>query len=87
GCARVHAAHTYAHRYWTFLDTVEKQPRAVAPARGLSQGDIDAIYRRRHKRAGESAALFRRAAKMPVWSARRWRTVWDATKTAVNRGI
>lgn len=85
GYDELHRAHTYAHRMQQVLATLAGLASGCAPARRLAQRDVDDIYQRRHKQAGQAAALFRDARRQPVLSSDRYRALGRATATWLRR--
>jgi hypothetical protein len=88
GWAEVHARHTWDVRLATLLDALAANAGTVgtpnAPARSMAPDDVEDIYHRRYKQAGQVEALLRRAAARPRWSRRRALTLWRAAATAVS---
>jgi hypothetical protein len=86
GYEEVHRAHTYAHRFGALLGKLSALPAAAAPARRMSPREVEDIYQRRHKQAGEAGALLRRALAAPVFTAARYRGFARAAMTYLRRG-
>ena len=85
GHDEVHRAHTYAHRFRAVLATLATLPRGTAPARTMPAEQVEDIYQRRHKQAGQADALLRRALAAPPLSAARYRALARAARTYVAR--
>ena len=81
GYERVQCHHTYVERLRPLLEKIDALPRGAAPARHMTAGAVEGIYLRRHKQAGQAAALFRRALAAPTFSASRYRTLAHAAVT------